>query len=370
MYDPYYDTQSPNVSWADIVAQQQAEQEQQAQAQQRQQIASAISGSASYPVLHAGAEALLGAGETTPTVAAADMTLPTSLTYNGTPIFANSSGGLMGLLSSPAVLGTGAVAGTIAGNELANRYGGDPGRLGWAAGMSMNPINQAYEGGRNVQNVLRGEKVPLSAEAALATLTGGASLLYNPVFGRGGMFGSSKGKDQVERDNIRSLMQDMGMLDENYQLQLPGGQSFDVGKDGGAMLEGGAYGGKRHYYDVNFDLPTSGDLAGAFNPLASWFLSQTGGSPERRENISGWFTNTAQLSTDPNQAIRDIYNKSGATHDQIYSAILGSGLDDKKRDAALAETDLLWGRDNPEASAQDTANQHANPRYGILKDKK
>lgn len=48
-------------------------------------------------------------------------------------------------------------------------------------------------------------------------------------------FGSSKGKGQVQRDAIRSALQEQGILDENFQGTLADGSVTDFGQDGSKL---------------------------------------------------------------------------------------------------------------------------------------
>lgn len=51
----------------------------------------------------------------------------------------------------------------------------------------------------------------------------------------GSRFGSSKKKPQMMRDSIRGVLQEQGILDENYMGTLADGSTYDFGKDGSTL---------------------------------------------------------------------------------------------------------------------------------------
>lgn len=147
---------------------------------------------------------------------------------NGGTLAAPSATAGIGML--PLAAGVAGTIATLAGRDWSNKQGG-PVKTGWAVANSMNPINQAAEAIGNFDKVISGERIDDSTAIGLALPTFGASLLYNPLFGRGGMFGSSKGKEQVARDRHRHNWEKKGFTTD-YKMTLDDGTILDLGKDG------------------------------------------------------------------------------------------------------------------------------------------
>ncbi len=202
-----------------------------------------------------------------------------------------------------------------------------------AAGVATGGISGAVQLGdkylldgkiNNVRN-----KYDKVMDSPLGAITGparwGANQLTDKALEKGfSLFGSGKGKDQVQRDAVRKILRESGFLGdpkaEDWNLENPDGTSFDIGKDGGARLGDG-----RRYFDVNTE--TQGNAIGSVNPLAYLI---TGGNEKLATEFSGYFTNTVTQgagATDPKVAnlnALDKYKKAG--FDTAEKAI--AGIDD------------------------------------------
>lgn len=186
------------------------------------------------------------------------------------------------------------------------------------------------------------------------------------------LFGSGKDMDQARRDAVRDVMHDR-LINDDHEITFSDGSTWDIGKDGGNMLEGGAYGGQRHYYDVDWGDKLAGGDVGALNPLAYLFAGTD--SEKLTGDTVGMLYNAVRGDGNRNDVgrIRDVYSQTVGTgrqaRDLLYAEIQNmEGLSQAEKDAALAEIDLLYGVDNPNASAEDTARARSNERYGILRD--
>lgn len=161
-------------------------------------------------------------------------------------------------------------------------------------------------------------------------------------------FGSSKGKEQLERDAVRSHLQENGILDDNYMLTLADGTRFDLGKDGNALLDnvGANIDGKRqrHYYDVDFSDPANAQRVAALNPLA-YIIA--GGNDKRASDLVGMFTNAIASSKDKDSNIASLYSQFGMDHGTAYNTIdqmvKENKLDAGKADAFKNGIDELFG---------------------------
>lgn len=191
---------------------------------------------------------------------------------------------------------------------------GPGGAVPTAAGIAAGAYT-GYQQATGVADALKGEDLDFQQQAALALPTFGMSFLYNPVKDQ---FGSGKDKAQLKRDAVRKDLQERGLLDEQFNIYNADGSAFNLGFDGGAMLEGGAYDGKRHYYDVNHDDPAQVALI----PIADAFSAIiTGGDKKLTSDFAGYFINAATSSGDARENIISYMNKVGLDHAKAYGTI-------------------------------------------------
>lgn len=110
-------------------------------------------------------------------------------------------------------------------------------------------------------------------------------------------FGSGKNERQQQRDGLRSILQEIDVLDNDFKVTLADGSKFDLGVDGENKLEnvGTNIDGKteRFTFDVDFSNPIAGTVVGYTNPLATILF----GNPAGKE-FTGHLTN-AVMSTAP-----------------------------------------------------------------------
>lgn len=145
------------------------------------------------------------------------------------------------------------------------------------------------------------------AAAASSGMAVGASIgtLFAPGIGTaigigvgglvGGLFGcvtTGKHKDQKARDSVRDMLVQGGILTPDYQLPLPNGSLYNMGKDGGPRAE---FGGRRPY-EVDLSNPLSHYAIGWMDPILALLAP---GNTKIRNDFVGYFTN-AILSTAKN----------------------------------------------------------------------
>lgn len=170
---------------------------------------------------------------------------------------------------------------------------------GYAAGAAT-----GYEQGMGAYHAVKNEPMSLTEQAALALPTFGLSFAYNPLRK---MFGSRKGPEQLDRDAVRKMLKEKGFVDDQYNIDLPNGQKFNIGKDGGEP-----------WYNVDFSRPGIGGVVAAVQPLAAFI---TGGHSKLTRDFAGYLANAATAGGDPMENIMAMYQKTGMNHDQIYGAI-------------------------------------------------
>jgi hypothetical protein len=184
-------------------------------------------------------------------------------------------------------------------------------------------------------------------------------------------FGSGKDRDQMDRDRVRDYWKDQGLIevgeDGNWYLTLADGTKFDIGKDGGAMLQNQSTNidgqPDRHYYDVDWSNASSPEMAGYLKPLA---LAMSGISDEKlNSDFTGYLTNAVQSSGDQIGNIKSLYEQFGGEKDprvmvygnvwQQWANSQGSdnAMTSDERDAQLAAIDKLYGVANPNDTRPD-----------------
>lgn len=245
----------------------------------------------------------------------------------------------------------------LPGTTLAGETGGLGSMLS-TAGQIIGPAVGAYgaynlfsnnddlqQGGSALQGAASGAALgsPFGPPGmAIGAIIGGISGFLHAKFG------SSKGKEQLERDAVRSHLQENGILDDNYMLTLADGTRFDLGKDGNALLDnvGANIDGKRqrHYYDVDFSDPANAQRVAALNPLA-YIIA--GGNDKRASDLVGMFTNAIASSKDKDSNIASLYSQFGMDHGTAYNTIdqmvKENKLDAGKADAFKNGIDELFG---------------------------
>lgn len=247
------------------------------------------------------------------------------------------------------------------------------GSIGSTLGYGIPIAAGLYGGYQLANNLMDNKKDPLggglsgaATGAAIGSFVPGIGTLAGAlVGGLGGSvlgsFGGNKDKDQLARDAVRARMKETGFLgpDEgDYNIQLPDGSMFDIGKDG-----------ETKNYNVDFSRAGMGDLVGAVNPLAA---IMSGGDAKLNSDYAGYFTNAASGGTgDPYANARALYEKAGLDHSSAYSNVwnlFNAGkLDAAKRDAYLNGVDQVFGanayaKTGPQAAGNFTAQA---PGFGI-----
>jgi hypothetical protein len=146
----------------------------------------------------------------------------------------------------------------------------------------------------------------------VGTLIGGvAGGLLGAAGGKFGkkLWGSSKGKDQVQRDAMRSKLEEVNFLEDNGRYVLSDGTVFEMGKDGGFRYDDGLAA-----YEVDHNDPMQGVIFGHTLPLAEII---TGGDDELTAAFAGYMTRAATSNvkdkdlTKALDNVKDMANKLG-----------------------------------------------------------
>lgn len=166
----------------------------------------------------------------------------------------------------------------------------------------------------------------------------------------GGLIGSitaGKHRDQKVRDSVRDMLQQAGVINDDYQIRLANGSPYDIGKDGGPRDE---FGGRRPY-EMDPNNPMTAQTIAWIDPLVALFSQ---GNTKVHTDFVGYFTNAALSNAkdinDVRNNVNAIVSQFGISNEQLAHAI-----------ASMAQSGQL-----DKKTAQDWINgivQRADPRF-------
>lgn len=138
----------------------------------------------------------------------------------------------------------------------------------------------------------------------------------------GGLIGcitTGKHKDQKVRDAVRENLVNAGILTSEYQLQLPDGSLYDLGKDGGPRDE---FGGHRPF-EVDFSNPLAQYAVGWINPIIALLAP---GNQKIAADFTGYFANAALSNAktldDVRKNVDFFLAKFGLTNERLTQGII------------------------------------------------
>jgi hypothetical protein len=224
----------------------------------------------------------------------------------------NMAAGAGNLAAATGAVATGAAAGTtgtyiIPGlNILAGAYGGyeTAKMIGDSAAGSQRNRNAALGGA--TAGAAIGSAIAPGVGTAIGAAVGG---LAGAV---GSWTGSKKGKAQFMRDNIRNVLQQNNVLDQNFQGTLADGSKYDFGVDGKALK----------WKEIDKVAETNPNSWKAVVPLTDALATAYGFVGQRASDISAWYGKAAvsNAKDDPTTAIanaKHFAQQQGITFDMI-----------------------------------------------------
>lgn len=128
----------------------------------------------------------------------------------------------------------------------------------------------------------------------IGTLVGGGIGLLG-----GGLLGSiktGKHEDQIDRDRVRSGLQQAGVLDDKFNITLADGSKYNIGVDGRGTNAGGG-----RAYNVDEKNQYSAQAAGWGKPLA---LVMTNGNAKLSSDFGGYLANAAMSNATSMEGVR------------------------------------------------------------------
>jgi len=141
--------------------------------------------------------------------------------------------------------------------------------------------------------------------------------------------GSKKGKAQVMRDNIRGVLQQGGILDQDFKGTLADGSTYDFGKDGSTLK----------WKEIDKLAEKQPSAWNAAVPLTDALATAYGFVGQKASDISVWYAKGAvsNAGDDPTTAIKNAQHfaqQQGITFDQIKT----------KLDEAMADNRISQGQ--------------------------
>lgn len=224
----------------------------------------------------------------------------------------NMAAGAGNLAAATGAVATGEAAGTTGAyiipglNILAGAYGGyeTAKMIGDSAAGSQRNRNAAIGGAASGAAI--GSAIAPGIGTAIGAAVGG---LAGAI---GSWTGSSKGKAQFMRDNIRKVLQQNNLLDQNFQGTLADGSKYDFGVDGKALK----------WKEIDKVAESNPNSWKAVIPLTDALATAYGFVGQRASDISAWYGKAAvsNAKDDPTTAIanaKHFAQQQGITFDMI-----------------------------------------------------
>lgn len=206
-----------------------------------------------------------GAGASTGAVA-----MPTALGGSGALGTAGAAGATGSTVATPTLVGANIVPGTATTGATTL---GSIGSVALPVAAAVAAISNAWETG--MKDILRGRGTREDyINQAFNVATGGLPnialrLLGKPSLGK--MMTSGKSTPQLLRDDFRGMLRQSGVADENYNVKLADGSTFNIGLDGKTKYQnvGKNIDGKttRNAWDVDFSNPLAKFAADKIDPI-------------------------------------------------------------------------------------------------------
>ena len=193
------------------------------------------------------------------------------------------------------------------------------------------------EGRRDTTSVVSNTAGGALAGAAVGNQVGG---YYGAAVGAvvGAIYGfastyirAGKHKDQLARDAVRGSLQELKLIDDDYQITLADGSKWDMGKDGGKRDQ--ADGTNRRPYEVNFENPLAAEAVSLANPLATILV---GGNEKLTSDFAGYLANAAMSNAKSGE---DVLNNIMAFYKQLNvgAAEMLDGIEKLKADGKISQ---------------------------------
>lgn len=227
-------------------------------------------------------------------------------------------------LNSPAVLGA-RTGTTIASSTLPAAVGAVGSAASFTGGV-LGALDLAMNWGKSSPVAAASSGMALGASVGTLLFPGVGTAVGIGVGALvGGLIGcitTGKHKDQQVRDSVREMLVQGGILTSDYQLQLPDGSLYDMGKDGGPREE---FGGRRPF-EVDLSNPLAQYAIGWMDPIIALLAP---GNDKVRNDFVGYFANAilrgAKDLNDVRTNVEYFLDKFGLSDETLANAIVQMG---------------------------------------------
>lgn len=277
-------------------------------------------------------------------------------------------------------------AGLMGATGAANLAGAAGAELGGAVIPGLNIVTGAYTGyktaealgdmaagsQRTTTGVVGGATAGASIGAGVGSIVPGVGTAIGAGIGAvvgavaggaGAYFGSSKKKPQMQRDAIRSVLQEGGILDDKFQGTLADGSTYDFGKDGSTLKW-------KNIDKIAEAQPTAWNAA---VPAADALAASYGFVGQKASDIAAWYAKGAvsNAADDPNVAranMQHFAKQQGITMDLIKSkldsALADNRINQSKYDYYMRGANELLGGAAISGQSGQTTTPIARPNKG------
>ena len=151
-------------------------------------------------------------------------------------------------------------------------------------------LSNAYETGG--KDILRGKGDSADwTNQGINMFLPGANIAARLIGGKsiGERMKSGKSEAQQIRDDYRGFLKAEGVADDNYNVTLADGSTFDIGKDGKAKLTNADGKTSRRYYEIDWDNPLAQKAVEMIDPK----VRENFGDAKQAEQLTAMLVNAA-----------------------------------------------------------------------------
>ena len=199
-------------------------------------------------------------------------------------------------------------------------------------------IRKAVSSVQKELSELLGSKTALTSIQGLGSSNIGSAFkpLGMALAAVGGLLGfikAGKHQDQIQRDNVRQVLQENGALDQNWSIGLADGSRYNIGVDGKAQAEFG----NLRAFELDFSKKNVSQTVGLVNPFMAVL---SGGNKKIQSDFTGYFVRAAMSNAGEDMSkikenVSAIFNQIGMSAEQLVG-----GLVELARQGKITQSEL------------------------------
>lgn len=252
------------------------------------------------------------------------------------------AGGGAGAVTTPTLLGAKIVPGASIGAQAGGTGGlAGVGSVALPVALAAAAASNAWETG--LKDIVRGRGTREDyINQGVNLLTGfvpNTVLRFMGLPSIGQRMTSGKSEAQKLRDYFRGDLKEAGLVDENYNVTLAGGQKFDIGKDGKTKYTNIDGKTTRNAWDVDFGNPLAKYATNIIDPIVRAKYGNQQGLP--LEQLTGMFVNAVTNGAkDPSQVQANIKAALGQFAPDKMPQYKGGALPQQEKQAEVSKKSL------------------------------